>query len=330
MGRQASPIASIAVGIVVGALISTPVVADGWPTRPVTMVVPFAAGGGFDSEGRLFAQRMSESLGQPVIVENAGGAAGAIGSTRVAKAAPDGYVFLLGSIGTHTFNPILHKKLSYNPTTDFAAVTLISEEPMMLVTRKDFPAGNLQEFIAYVKADGAKLQFGSSGVGSTTHLGCALLNATAGLHVAHVPYRGGGPAMVDLMAGHIDYACINSAGAAPQIANGALKGIAILAPGRSPLLPSLATADEQGLTGFEAITWRAFFVPKGTPGSVVKKLDDATNQTMNDPDFKRRIQKLGVDLVAVERRSPEYLQKFLQSEISKWASAIKSAGISLD
>jgi tripartite-type tricarboxylate transporter receptor subunit TctC len=311
-------------------MISTSAIADDWPTRPVTMIVPFAAGGGFDTEGRLFAQRMSESLGQPVIVENIGGAAGAIGSTRVAKAAPDGYVFLLGSIGTHAFNPTLHKKLSYNPTTDFAPVALFSEQPMVLLTRKDFPAGNLQEFIAYGKANGAKLQYGSSGVGSTTHLGCALLNAAAGLHVAHVPYRGGGPVMVDLMAGHIDYACINSAGAAPQIANGALKGIAILAHSRSPLLPSLATADEQGLTNFEAITWNAFFVPKDTPAPVVKKLNDATTEAMNDPDFARRIQKLGVDLVAVERRSPEYLQKFVESEIAKWTPAIKAAGIDLE
>jgi tripartite-type tricarboxylate transporter receptor subunit TctC len=294
------------------------------------MIVPFAAGCGYDAEGRLFAQRMSESLGQSVIVENIGGAAGAIASTRVAKAAPDGYVFLLGSVGTHAFNPTLHKKLSYNPTTDFAPVALVSEQPMVLLTRKDFPAGNLQEFIAYVKANGAKLQYGASGVGSTTHLGCALLNATGGLHVAHVPYRGGGPAMVDLMAGHIDYTCVNSAGAAQHIANGALKAIAIFAHSRSPLFPSLATADEQGLKDFEAITWNAFFMPKGTPPTAVKKLNDATNEAMNDPDFKRRMQKLGVDLVAVERRSPEYLQKFVESEIAKWAPAIKAAGISLD
>ena len=319
--------------VIAGAALATammPAVAQDWPTRPVTMVVPFAAGGGFDIEGRLFAQRMSESLGQPVIVENISGAAGAIGSIRVAKATPDGYVFLLGSIGTHAYNPTLYKKLSYNPITDFAPVVLFSEQPMVLLTRKDFPAGNLQEFIAYVKANGAKLQYGSAGVGSTTHLGCALLNATAGLHVTHVPYRGGGPVMVDLMAGHIDYACINSSGAAPQIANGAVKGIAILAHSRSPLFPSLATAHEQGLTDFEAITWNAFFMPKGTPVMVVKKLNDVTNEAMNDPDFKRRVQKLGVDLVAVERRSPEYLQKFVESEVAKWAPAIRAAGISLD
>jgi len=291
------------------------------------MVVPFAAGGGFDAQARHFAKRMSESLGQPVIVENITGAAGAIGSTRVAKAAPDGYTFLLGSVGTQAFSPTLNNKLAYNPATDFAAVALITEEPMVLVARKDFPASNLQEFISYVKTNGAKLHYGASGVGSSTHLGCARLNATAGLQVEAVPYRGGGPAMADLVAGNTDYGCFNVAGAAPQIANGALKGIALLGPSRSALFPSLPTAHEQGLADFEAITWLAFFMPKGTPASVVKKLNEATNKAMNDPDFKGRMQQLGVDLVAVERRSPEYLEKFVETEIAKWASVIQAAGI---
>src|SRR5947209_8682025 len=285
--------------------LSAPAAAQQWPTGPVTMIVPFAAGGGFDSVGRLFAQRMSNSLGQPVIVENIGGAAGAIGSSRVARAAPDGYVFLLGSVGTHAYNPTLNKKLSYNPTTDFAPVALFAEEPMVLLARKDFPASNLQEFIAYVKVNGAKLQYGSSGVGSTTHLGCTRLNIAAGLHVAGIPYRGGGPAMVDLMAGHIDYVCANSAGAAPLIASSALKGIAVLAHSRSPLFPSLATAHEQGLTDFEAVTWNAFFMPKDTPSTVVKKVNDAVNDAMNDPDFEGQMKPYDVDLVAVEVRSPE-------------------------
>lgn len=327
--ERTSPIPLIAALVLLTAVIA-PAAAQEWPTRPVTMVVPFAAGGGFDVEGRILAQRMSESLGQPVIVENISGASGSVGTSHVAKAVPDGYVFLLGSVGTHAYNPTLHKKLSYKPTTDFAPVALFAEQPMVLMTRKDFPAGNLQEFIAYVKANGAKLQYGSGGVGSTTHLGCALLNATAGLHVTHIPYRGGGPVMVDLMAGHIDYMCANSVGAAPQISNGTLTGIAMLAHSRSPLFPSLATAHEQGLTDFEAITWNAFFMPKGTPAAVIKKLNDATNEAMNDPAVKRRMQELGVDLVAVERRSPEYLRTFVESEIAKWAPAIKAANISMD
>jgi tripartite-type tricarboxylate transporter receptor subunit TctC len=309
---------------------NAPAGAQEWPTRTMIMVVPFAAGGGFDVVGRVLAQRLSESLGQPVVVENITGAAGIVGTNRVAKAYPDGYMFLFGSVGTQAYNPALYKKLPYNPATDFAAVALFAEQPMVLITRKDFPASNLQEFIAYVKENGAKLQYGSAGVGSTTHLGCALLNAAAGINIAHVPYRGGEPAMVDLMAGRVDYMCVNSANAIPQIANKNLKGIAILARSRSPLLPSLATAHEQGLANFEAVTWNAFFMPKGTPAAIVKKLNNATIEAMNSPAVKDRMQELGVATIAAERRSPDYLQTFVESEIAKWAAVIKAAGISVD
>jgi tripartite-type tricarboxylate transporter receptor subunit TctC len=317
-----------AVGVLVAA--TAPAAAQGWPTRPVTMVVPFAAGGAFDVVGRVFTPRMSESLGQQVIVENIGAAAGIVGTSRVAKAVPDGYTFLLGSVGTHAYNPTLYKKLPYNPATDFAPVALFAEQPMVLITRKDFPASNLQEFIAYAKANGAKLQYGSAGVGSTTHLGCALLNAATGINTTHVPYRGGGPAMLDLIAGQVHYMCSNSASALPQIASNTLKGIALLARSRSSLLPSLATAHEQGLVDFEAITWNAFFLPKGTPAPIIKKLNDAVVEAMSTPAVGSRMQELGVDLVAPERRSPEYLQKFVESEIAKWAGPIKAAGVIMD
>jgi tripartite-type tricarboxylate transporter receptor subunit TctC len=312
------------------AAMNAPAGAQEWPTRPVTMVVPFAAGGGFDVMGRVFAQRLSETLGQQVIVENISGAAGIVGTNRVAKAAPDGYMFLLGSVGTHAYNPALYKKLPYNPAADFAPVALFAEQPMVLITRKDFPASNLQEFMAYVKENGAKLQYGSAGVGATTHVGCALLNAAAGINITHIPYRGGGPAMVDLMAGHVDYMCAGGVSAVQQIASKTLKGIAILARSRSPLLPSLATAHEQGLTNFEAVQWNAFFMPKGTPAAIVKKLNDATIEAMNNPAVKDRMQELGVATVAAERRSPDYLQKFVESEIAKWAAVIEAAGISMD
>ena len=323
---------SIRIIAAVGALVAAtaPAAAQDWPTRPLTMVVPFAAGGAFDVMGRVFTPRMSESLGQQVIVENIGAAAGIVGTSRVAKAVPDGYTFLLGSVGTHAYNPTLYKKLPYNPATDFAPVALFAEQPMVLITRKDFPASNLQEFIAYAKANGAKLQYGSAGVGSTTHLGCALLNAATGINTTHVPYRGGGPAMLDLIAGQVHYMCSNSASALPQIASNALKGIALLARGRSSLLPSLATAHEQGLVDFEAITWNAFFLPKGTPAPIIKKLNDAVVEAMSTPTVGSRMQELGVDLVAPERRSPEYLQKFVESEITKWAGPIKAAGVFMD
>jgi tripartite-type tricarboxylate transporter receptor subunit TctC len=309
---------------------TAPAMAQDWPTRPVTMVVPFAAGGAFDVIARVFSPQLSHSLGQQVIVENVGAAAGIVGTNRVAKATPDGYQFLFGSVGTHAYNQTLYKKLPYNAATDFAPVALIVEQPMVLLTRKDFPANTLQEFIAYVKANAAKLQYGSAGVGSTTHLSCALLNSAAGLDITHVPYRGGGPVTADLIAGQVHYMCSNSASSFPQITGGTFKGIALLAHERSPLLPTLATAHEQGLANFEAITWNAFFLPKDTPAAIVKKLNDATNEAMNTPAIKERMHELGVTLVAPERRSPEYLQKFVEGEIEKWAGPFKAAGISVD
>lgn len=324
------PIIRIVAAVAVVMAFAAPAAAQDWPTRPITMVVPFAAGGGFDVVARVIAPHLSESLRRPVIIENVGAAAGIVGTTRVAKAAPDGYLFLLGSVGTHAYNQTLYKKLPYNAVTDFAPVALIAEQPMVLVANKNFPANSLQEFIAYAKANGEKLQYGSAGVGSTTHLGCALLNTTAGIHVTHVPYRGGGPAMVDVIAGQIHYMCSNIAGALPHIAGNSVKGIAILSRRRSSLLPNLATAHEQGLADFEAITWNAFFLPKGTPAPIVKKLNKAIVEALNNPAVVDRMHTLGVDIVAPERRSPEYLQKFVESETAKWAIAIRASGISMD
>ena len=304
--------------------------AQDWPNRPVTLVVPFAPAGAFDVMARVFTPYLTQILGQQVIVENVGAAAGIVGTNRVAKATPDGYTFLLGTVGTHAYNPSLYKKLPYNAVTDFAPVALVAEQPMVLITRKDFPADTLPEFIAYVKANAAKLQYGSAGVGSTTHLGCALLNSAAGLDVTHVPYRGGGPVMADLIAGQVHYMCSNSAGALPQIEGGTVKGIALLARARSSLMPTLATAEEQGLKDFEAITWTAFFLPKGTPPEIVDKLHAATVQMMDTPALAERMRELGVTLVPSERRSPQYLADFVAREIEKWGAPIKAAGISAD
>jgi len=304
--------------------------AQDWPTRPITLVVPFAAGGGLDVSVRIQAQHMSELLGQSIVIENVGAAAGMVGGQRVAKAPPDGYTFQIGNTGTHAYNQTLYKKPLYNAATDFQPVGLMTESPRALIARKDLPASNLREFIAYLKANEGKVQFGSAGVGSTTHLACALLNSAAGLDITHVPYRGGGPVMADLIAGQVHYMCSNSAGALPQITSNTLKGIALLARSRSPLLPTLATAHEQGLANFEAVTWNAFFMPKGTPAAIVKRLNDATIEAMNTPALKDRMHELGVALVAPERRSPQYLQTFVESEIAKWGAPIKAAGISAD
>lgn len=301
-----------------------------WPTRPVTMVIPFAAGGPTDVLGRVMAERMSQILGQQVVVENVGGAGGMTGVQRVAKAAPDGSSFVLGTVGTHAQNQTLYKKPAYDSANDFAPVAFIAEVPLILITRKDFPANSLQEFIAHAKANQGKMTFGSAGAGSATHLGCVLLNSALGVDISHVPYRGTGPAMQDLAGGRIDYMCEIVTTALSQIEGGAVKALATMTKTRSPVLPNLATADEQSLKDFEAYTWNAFFLPKGTPEPIVKKLHDATVQAMETPAVKDRLQGLGASLVAPERRSPEYLAKFVRSEIDKWAAPIKASGVTME
>jgi tripartite-type tricarboxylate transporter receptor subunit TctC len=260
-----------------------------WPTRPVTMVVPFAAGGPMDTVGRTLTPRLSELLQQQVIIENIGGAGGMTGSARVAKAAPDGYQFVLGNVGTHAVSQTLYKRPLYDARADFEPVALIADLSLVLVARKDLPVSNLQDFIAYAKANQAKMQFGSAGAGSATHLGCALLNAAAGLSVTHVPYCGGAPAMQDLIAGQIDYLCIDTPVANPQIVAGAVKGLAVLSRERSASLPSLATVREQGLADFEASNWSALFLPKGTPPQIVGWLHDAAVGAMDTPSVKNRL-----------------------------------------
>jgi tripartite-type tricarboxylate transporter receptor subunit TctC len=304
-----------------------PATAQNWPTRPVTMVYPFGAGSAGDVLGRIFAARLSELLGQPVIFENVGGAGGMTGASRVAKAAPDGYQVLLGTTSTLAVNQTFYKNPLYNAVTDFTPFALIAESPIVLVARKDFPANNLQEFIVHAKANQAKMQYGSAGVGSSVHLACAGFNAAIKVNVTHVPYRGGASAMQDLIAGRIDYQCPLPELAIPHIQGNSVKAIAILTKNRSPTLPNLASAHEQGLANFDAGAWFAFVLPKGTPTAIVKKLHNATVAAMNTPSVEERLKEFGSVLVAPERRSPEYLQQFIQSEIEKWARFIRAANI---
>ena len=263
--------------------LATHAAAQDWPTRPMTLVVPFSAGGGVDVSARIQAQRMGELLGQTIIVENVGAAAGMAGGQRVAKAAPDGYTFLIGNTGTHAFNQSLYKKPLYNAATDFQPVGLVSESPRILVARKDLPVTNLKELIAYIKANESKMQYGSAGVGSGTHLPCALFNQAIGANVTHVPYRGEGPVMQDLIGGRIDYMCATIQSGAAQSREGTVRGIAVMAEKRVPIIPDLATTGEQGLPGVEASVWNAFFLPKGTPDPIVRKLNKAMSDTVDDP-----------------------------------------------
>jgi tripartite-type tricarboxylate transporter receptor subunit TctC len=307
-----------------------PALAQDWPTRTITMVVPFAAGGSTDAVARVLAGGLTQTLGHSVIVENVGGAGGITGANRVAKAAPDGSQFVLGDTGTIAQYKSLYKKPPYNSATDFAPVVLVTEQPMVLVARKDFPATSLSDFIAYTQLNQAKMQYGSAGAGSATHLACALFNAAIGVNVTHVPYRGGAPALQDLIAGRIDYQCPINTAVISQIESHSIKGIAVLMRERSPSLPAVASASEQGLGSFEAPYWTAIFLPSGTSAAIIRKLHDAGVAAMNAPAIQEQMKKIGADLVASDRRSPEYLQKFVKSEIEKWAGAIKASGVSLD
>ena len=304
--------------------------AQAYPTRPVTMVVTFPAGSGSDILARILGPSLSEFLGQQVIIENVGGAGGITAAYRVARAPPDGYQFVLGGTDTFAQSQTLYKTPPYNAITDFAPVALIVEQPFLLVTRNDLPASNLPEFIAYARANQSKMQFGSAGPASGSYLTCTYLNSAIGVTVTPVPYRGAPQGLQDLMAGWIDYYCPITAAAIGHIENKTMKAIAILSRDRSPILPTLASAHEQGLVDFEANYWNGLFLPKGTPKPIVQKLHDAIVATIDSPSVQARLKEIGVSVVAPERWSRDYLQKFVTSEIEKWAGPIKISGVSLD
>jgi tripartite-type tricarboxylate transporter receptor subunit TctC len=265
-----------------------------------------------------------------VIIENIGGSGGMVASARVARAAPDGYQFVLGNVGTHAANQTFYKNPLYNAATDFTPVILVAQTPLVLLARKDLPADDLQEFIAYARKNQANMQYGSGGPGSASHLACVLLNAAIGIRTTHVPYRGAAPAIQDLIAGRMDYQCPDSPIAIPYIESRQVKAIAVLTRDRSPSLPGQATAHEQGLANFDASNWFALFLPRGAPAAVVQKLHAATLNAMNNPAVKARMADIGADLMPADRTSPAYLQKFVEAEIHKWAEPIKASGISAD
>lgn len=300
--------------------------AQDWPTRPVTLVVPFAAGGPVDTAARIMAARLSDKLGQQVIVENVSGAGGMLGGNRVAKAAPDGYTFLHGNRSTHIFSQILNKKPMYDALTDFAPVAAFVENSAVLVVRKDFPANTLGEFSKQLRANRSKLQFASAGAGSASHVICVLLNGAIGVEVTHVPYRGTAPALQDLIAGRVDYLCDIISTAIPPIQAGTVKPLAILSSRRSAALPELATADEQGLKGFDVDAWNAFFFPKGTPDAIVRRLAKATSDVVDIPAVAKRLQDIGLQIAAPERRHPDYVAKLVKSELATWRQPLLQSG----
>jgi tripartite-type tricarboxylate transporter receptor subunit TctC len=300
--------------------------AQDWPNRPISLIVPFSAGGGIDASARIQALHMGELLGQSIVVENVGAVAGQAGSSRVSKSPPDGYTFLIGNSGTHAFSQALYKKPMYNSATEFQPVGLMTESPRLLVARKDLPVNNLKEFVAYVKANQDKMQFSSAGVGSGTHLPCVLLNMQMGVNVTHVPYRGEGPALQDVIAGRIDYMCTTIQSGAAQAKQNTVKGIAVMAHQRAPII-DLATSGEQGLAGVESSVWNAFFLPPGTPAPIVAKLNKAMGDTIDNPTVRKKLEDLGLEIVPPARRTPAYLTKFIPEEIERWIKVVKAAGI---
>ena len=318
----------LAAAMVLTAAYIVPAHAQDWPTRPVTMVVPFPPGGGTDVLGRIVAHRLSEILGQQVVVENLGGAGGMIGSAHVVNATPDGYEFDLGS-RADAINQTLYKHPLYNFQKDLVPVILVADQAMVLLVRKDLPVDGLQDFIAYVRKNQNNLHSGSAGVGSTGYVDCALFNQAIGVKVQDIPYRGGGPAIQDLIAQQFDYFCTLAPTGGPPIQAGLVKGIAVLGHGRLPSLPDLATTFEQGMD-FAASTWFGFFVPKATPALIVKKLHDATAQAINTPSVQEQLVATGTFIVPPEHQTTEYLQSIIGPEIEKNGAPLKAAGMSIE
>src|SRR3954462_57952 len=309
-----------------GAAIS-PAAAQIWPERPVTMVIPFPPGGGTDLLGRIVAKGLTEVLGQQIVVENVGGAGGMLGSARVVKSAPDGYTMVIGTTAD-AINQSLYKTPLYDFLADLVPAGLMGSQPTVLLGRKDLPANTLQEFTSYVKANAASVKMGSAGVGSTGHLFCELLHAVLGIKgVTHVPYRGGGPAMQDLIAGRYDYLCTLAPTGKQLLDANNVKGIAILQPKRSPEIPSLPSTAEQGLPDFDVSTWFGLFFPKDTPAPIVRKLNAALAETLDTPWLHERFKEIVANVATREERSPEYLKKLVESDTAKMGAAIRGAGI---
>jgi tripartite-type tricarboxylate transporter receptor subunit TctC len=300
-----------------------------WPTRPVTLVVGFAAGGGTDVLARIVARKLSEVLGQQIIVENVGGAGGMVASARVVKSPPDGYTIVMGT-RADAINQTLYKKPLYNLLEDLVPIVLIADQPTILITPNEFPANTLPEFIDHVKKNQATMKVASAGAGSTGMIDCQLLNAAIGVNVTHVPYRGGGPAMQDIIGGRVDYICTLTGSAVPLVEAKTVKAIAVLTKERAPMLPNVKSSWEQGFKDLEASTWFSFMAPKGTPEPVIKRLHDATVTAMEDPEVQKQMLASGAIIVPPERRSTEYLKDYMVKEVEKNGAPIRAAGLSIE
>ncbi|MCU4180567.1 tripartite tricarboxylate transporter substrate-binding protein [Bosea sp. BH3] len=300
-----------------------------YPTKSITLVVPFAAGGTTDIVARLMADHMGRTLGQSLVVENIAGAGGTTGANRVARATPDGYTLLMGNLGTQAASVGLYPKLSYDPRTDFEPIMNSASTPMLVVAKKDLPVKDFREFVAYLKENAAKLNYGSGGVGSTSHLTCLFLDSLLGVKPQHVPFRGSGPALNALLGGQVDYVCDQTVAIVPTVQAKEGKGLVVAVQNRLPVIPDVPTSAEQGLPQFQATGWNAMFAPKGTPKGIVDKLNAAARAALKDPATRKRLLDLGAELPDDAGQTPAALGELVRSEIDKWVPVIRNAGVTV-
>ena len=326
MSKTLLTVACLAAGVVAGGFAATAAAAEDFPTKPVTLMMPYAAGGPGDTITRIIGAGMSRALGKQFLVENTAGAGGTIGTAKIAASPPDGYSLLVMHFG-HAANTALYPNLPYDAVRDFEPIGMVAESPMAIVARKGFPAANLKELIAYVKGQAEKTTFGFAGVGSASHL-CGLLffNAT-GLSVTAIPYKGTGPALNDLMGSQFDFMCDQTLNVLPSVNAGMIKAYAVTTPTRLAVAPDLPTASEVGLPGFQITVWFGMYAPRGTPQPVIETLSKALQQALQDPEVKSRLASSGAEAVAPERGRPEVLRAHLKAEIDKWVPIIRQAGV---
>jgi tripartite-type tricarboxylate transporter receptor subunit TctC len=298
-----------------------------YPRRPITLVVPFAAGGPTDVIARIVGEHMSRTLGQQLVVENTLGAGGTTASTRVARAAPDGYTIEMGHMGTHAASVALYANLAYKPDVDFAPIGMAAGTPVLILAKKDFPPKDLKEFVSYVKANETKLNMAHAGVGSVSFTTCLLLNSIIGVKPTSIPYNGTGPALTALIAGQVDYMCDQIVNVVQQVEAGQIKAYAIGTPTRNAALPKIPTSKEAGMPQFEAQAWNALFAPKGTPKPIVDKLSAALDKALDDENTRKRLLELGSVLPDKSKRGPVALTALVKSEIVRWSKVIKAAGV---
>ncbi|RPH87466.1 MAG: tripartite tricarboxylate transporter substrate binding protein BugD [Desulfobacteraceae bacterium] len=310
-------------------LAAGPAFAQQYPTKVITMIIPFSAGGPTDTVGRLTARAMGESLKGQIIIENVGGAGGTIAAARVARSAPDGYTIFMHHIGQSTA-PSLYRKLPYDVFQDFEPIGLVTDVPMTLVARKDFPPQNLKELIAYVKANKDKVTYANAGLGAASHLCGMLFMSAIQTDLTTIPYKGTGPAMNDLLGGQVDFMCDQTTNTTSQIKGGKIKVYGVTTKTRVPSLPDVPTMNEAGLPNFEVAVWHALYAPKGTPKPIIDKLVKALQDALKDPNVKQRFAELGTEPVPEKRATPEALRAHLKAEVDKWAPVIKKAGIYAD